>query len=60
MARYLTTGALAKELGVSAGAILKWTRDGLITPAFTTPGGHHRWLLDDVRRELRERRQRDE
>jgi excisionase family DNA binding protein len=56
--RLLTTGELARELGVSRGAVLKWANDGLITPAFTTPGGHLRWDLDDVRRQVRELRQR--
>ncbi|MFD1533757.1 MerR family transcriptional regulator [Pseudonocardia aurantiaca] len=56
----LTTGQLAKELGVSRGAILTWTNDGLITPEFTTPGGHHRWDAEKVRQQLRAQRQRDE
>jgi excisionase family DNA binding protein len=61
--RLLSTGELARELGVSRAAVLKWANDGLITPAFTTPGGHLRWDLEDVRRqvrELRERRTEDE
>ena len=39
--KLLTTGELAEELGVSAGAILKWTNADppLITPAWSTPGG---------------------
>jgi excisionase family DNA binding protein len=56
--RLLTTGELARELGVSRGAVLKWATDGLITPAFTTPGGHLRWDLDDVLRQVRELRER--
>ena len=56
----LTTGEVAKELGVSRAAVLAWVRDGKITPTLTTPGGHHRFDLDDVRRQLRELRQRDE
>lgn len=54
----LTTGELAKALGVSRGAVQSWQRGGLITPQFTTPGGHHRWVLDDVRAQLQELRQR--
>ena len=56
--RLLTTGELARELGVSRGAVLKWANDGLITPGFTTPGGHLRWNLEDVRRQVRELRER--
>jgi excisionase family DNA binding protein len=55
--RTLTTGELARELGVSRGAVLKWVRAGLITPEFTTPGGHHRWDVDKVREQLRKLRE---
>lgn len=61
--RLLTTGQLAKELGVSASAILKWSRADppLITPEWSTPvGGHHRWRLSAVREQLRNARKRDE
>jgi hypothetical protein len=58
--RYLTSGQLADELGVSHAAVTKWARDGLIKPVLVTPGGHYRWDADDVRRQLREQRQRDE
>jgi hypothetical protein len=44
-------GLVARELGVS--------HCGLISPEWTTPGGHHRWDADKVRRELRDQRQRD-
>ncbi len=56
----LTTGELARALGVSNGAILKWVRAELITPEFTTPGGHHRWDEAKVRQQLSERRERGE
>jgi excisionase family DNA binding protein len=56
--RLLTTGEVARELGVSRAAVLSWVRDGKLTPTLTTPGGHHRFDLDDVRRQLREQRQR--
>jgi DNA-binding transcriptional MerR regulator len=50
--KLLTTGELAKALGVSGGAILVWEGQGLIRPFFKTPGGHRRWILEDVRRQL--------
>ncbi|MFC4945811.1 MerR family DNA-binding transcriptional regulator [Pseudonocardia sp. GCM10023141] len=50
----LTTGELAKELGVSRGAVVKWTNAGMIKPEVTTPGGHHRWDAERVREQLRE------
>ncbi|GAA1303807.1 helix-turn-helix domain-containing protein [Pseudonocardia xinjiangensis] len=58
--KLLTTGELAKLLGVSPGAILKWTRSGLIIPTWSTPGGHHRWRLGDVQEQLRAARKRDD
>ena len=48
----LTSGELAKELGVSRGVLLVWEEKGYITPYFKTPGGHRRWVLEDVRRQL--------
>lgn len=56
----LTSGQLARELGVSHRAVLKWAEQGVITPEWTTPGGHHRWDLDKVRKELRQQRRRDD
>ncbi len=50
--KLLTSGELAKELGVSRGALLVWEEKGYITPYFKTPGGHRRWVLEDVRRQL--------
>ncbi|MGH3769475.1 MAG: MerR family transcriptional regulator [Pseudonocardiaceae bacterium] len=57
---FVTTGQLAAALGVSASAVLKWYRAGLITPELVTPGGHLRWDVGGVRAQLKEQRQRDE
>ncbi|MGH3587208.1 MAG: helix-turn-helix domain-containing protein [Pseudonocardia sp.] len=56
----LSSGELAKLLGVSRRTITRWASDGMITPAVTLVGGQHRWDPDDVKRQLRELRQRDE
>lgn len=48
----VTTGALAKALGVSRAAVNRWVGTGLLVPDVTTPGGHHRWDLDRVREQL--------
>lgn len=60
--RLLTTGELARELGVSRSAVLKWANANppLITPEFTTPGNHHRWNLEAVREQLRRTEGRSE
>jgi DNA-binding transcriptional MerR regulator len=56
----VSTGDLAKALGVSRGAVIRWVNAGLITPDVTTPGGHHRWDVKRVREQLRGQRKRDE
>lgn len=48
----VTTGALAKALGVSRAAVNRWVGTGLLVPDVTTPGGHHRWNVDRVREQL--------
>lgn len=42
----------AAEFGVHPGTLWRWYRDGLVRPAYTTAGGHLRWNLDDLRRQL--------
>lgn len=54
--KLLTSGELANELGVSQRTIARYAREGKLTPAEITLGGHYRWDLDDVRRQLRELR----
>lgn len=51
--RLLTTGQAARELGVSASTLLRWVRDGQVKPDLTTAGGHHRFDVENVRRQLR-------
>jgi hypothetical protein len=48
----MTTGVLAKALGVSRAAVNRWVATGLLVPDVTTPGGHHRWDVDRVREQL--------
>lgn len=42
----------ARELGVTPVTLQRWAKEGRITPAYITPGGHFRWKLDDVRSQL--------
>jgi excisionase family DNA binding protein len=51
----VTTSELAKALGVSLRSVQRYIRDGTITPEHRTPGGHYRFDVDKVRRELRKR-----
>jgi 8-oxo-dGTP diphosphatase len=48
MSDYLTTGQVARELGLSINALQQWAKDGVVTPAFTTPGGRMRWTVDGL------------
>jgi excisionase family DNA binding protein len=45
--RLLTARELASQLGVSTGALLRWTRRGDV-PAFKLPGGAIRYRAADV------------
>lgn len=49
----VSTGDAATQLGLSTRTLQHWAREGLIQPAFVTPGGHYRWDVDDLRRQLR-------
>jgi excisionase family DNA binding protein len=54
-ARLLTSGELARRLGVSTSTVSDWARSGLITPELRTAGGHYRWVEADVRAQLADR-----
>lgn len=49
----MTTGKAAKAIGVSLATLQRWAHAGTVTPALVTPGGHFRWDVDDLRRQLR-------
>lgn len=50
--RYVTTGKAAEALGVSPVTLQRWAHAGLVKPAHRTAGGHFRWDVDDLRRQL--------
>lgn len=52
--RLLSSGELAKELGISRRSISRFADEGLISIALVTPGGKYRFDLETVRAELRE------
>ncbi|GAA1858236.1 hypothetical protein GCM10009836_43040 [Pseudonocardia ailaonensis] len=58
MGRLLTSGELAKELGVSFRTIQRWFADGVITPKYRTAGRHGRYDADEVQEQLREHEKR--
>jgi excisionase family DNA binding protein len=51
--KFLTTAQAAREIGVGKTTLNSWARQGIVTPAWTTPGGQYRWKLDDLRRQLK-------
>lgn len=51
--RLLSSGELAKELGISRRSISRYADEGLISAALVTPGGRYRFDLETVQEELR-------
>lgn len=58
MAGLVSTGEAARELGVSRTTLTRYVARGWLRPAHELPSGHLRWDLNDLRRQLRELRQR--
>jgi predicted site-specific integrase-resolvase len=53
---YVSTSVAAAAIGVTRGTLVRWWNDGTVTPALLTPGGHARWDIDDLRKQLRAKR----
>lgn len=51
--RLISTGEVAKALGLSRSSIARYAADGRLTPELVTPGGQYRWDLESVKAELR-------
>jgi excisionase family DNA binding protein len=51
---YLTTGEVARALNVHPTTLQRWIKRYGIRPAYITGGGHSRWDLEDLKRQLRE------
>lgn len=49
---HITTQELATEYRVDASTVRRWVESGKIVPALTTPGGHYRFVLEDVKASL--------
>ena len=47
-ADHLTTGQIARQLGVTTQTVQRWADRGEIPVAFVTPGGHRRFTRQDV------------
>ena len=56
-----TTEEVACSVNVTTRTLHRWINAGIVTPTDRTVGGHYRWDLDDLRRQIREyQRRRDE
>ncbi|MGB3444458.1 MAG: MerR family transcriptional regulator [Actinophytocola sp.] len=51
----VATGIAAREIGVARSTLARWWAQDLVKPALITAGGHARWDVDDLKRQLRER-----
>lgn len=50
--KLVNSSTAARELGVHYSALSRWVAEGKVTPALRTPGGHLRWDMADLRRQL--------
>lgn len=46
------TLAAAREIGVAYGTLSTWAKEGKVSATARTAGGHHRWDVADLRRQL--------
>ncbi len=57
----LSTGAAAAAIGVARTTLHRWWHeDHIVTPTLITAGGHARWDIEDLRRQLRALRKPDQ
>ncbi len=54
------TGVAAQAIGVTRKTLNRWWDDGLVKPEVVTPGGHGRWDIDKLRKQLENLQERDE
>jgi hypothetical protein len=49
---YVSSDRAAADVGVDPETLRRWVRAGKVTPTMRTAGGHYRWNVDDLRRQL--------
>lgn len=50
--RLVGTGVAATELGVDPATLWRWAKAGVVEPELRTAGGHLRWDLESLRRQI--------
>ncbi|WP_246110399.1 MerR family transcriptional regulator [Saccharopolyspora dendranthemae] len=53
----MSTGEAAKAIGVDRRTLQRWATEGAVEPALVTAGGHQRWDVEDLKAQLRKKRQ---
>jgi DNA-binding transcriptional MerR regulator len=56
--RLLSTGEAARALGISRRTLAHYAKTGQLQPSLVLPSGYYKWDLEDIRRQLRELRER--
>jgi excisionase family DNA binding protein len=54
----VSTGEAARALGIGRSTLARWHAEGTVEAAFITAGGHARWDVEDLRRQIAEWRRR--
>lgn len=55
----VNTEEAARALNVHPATLRRWAAAGEVSPADRTLGGHARWDIDDLRRQIRERQAKE-
>ena len=50
--KLVPTGQAAEAIGVDPSTLTRWVAAGQVAPAGKTAGGHYRWDVDDLRKQL--------
>ncbi|HVV73305.1 MAG TPA: helix-turn-helix domain-containing protein [Verrucomicrobiae bacterium] len=58
-AALVPTADAARAIGVDRRTLQRWVSEGKVKPTLTTPGGHHRWDIDDLKDQLRKMNRRE-
>jgi DNA-binding transcriptional MerR regulator len=58
--RLVSTGEAARALGIARRTLAHYAKTGQLQPSLVLPSGYYRWDVEDIRRQLREMRERGE
>ncbi|OLS96311.1 MerR family transcriptional regulator [Pseudonocardia sp. CNS-004] len=58
--RLVTTGELARALGLHPRTLQRYRTLGVLVPELESPGGHARWDVEKVKQQLRDLRRKSD